>query len=210
MPSFVTNIANNLNVSHPVFLLLFFALNAVGEAGVPFPLVMQAVLVFAGYRMTQVNPLLVVPLLCVAVLGSISGANAIYWMSRLSGGRLLSNPSLKGIFKHRWFQRAQAMAEKQGLGAITITRLIPGMSLPVSVGSGALKVPWTRFTVGVGLSEIIWVMPLVGIGVVAGHTAHGLDWTTNIYPKATALIVVVIGLYFAVRFFRRRLGMLLP
>ncbi len=205
MPSFASEFVNNLNVSHPAFLLLLFALNAVGEAGVPFPLVMQAVLVFAGYRMTQGNPLLVVPLLCLAVLGSLSGANAIYWMSRYAGGRLLAGLSHWRIFRHRWVQRAEAVAEKQGVMAITMARLIPGLLMPVSVASGALKVPWVRFAAAVFISEIVWVAPLVGIGIIAGYTAHSLDWTTNTYPKAIAMIAVVIALYFAIRFFCRQL-----
>ena len=171
---------------------------------------MQAVLVFAGYRMTQGTPLSVVPLLCVAVLGSLSGANAIYWMSRFAGGRLLTGPSRWGIFKHRWLLRAQTIAEKQGSVAIATGRLIPGLLMPVSVAAGALKVPWARFTAGVGLSELIWVAPLVAIGVIAGHTARSLDWTTKTYPKAIALIALVVGLYFIARFFWHRLRPHLP
>ncbi len=205
MPSFASEFINNLNVSHPALLFLLFALNAAGEAGVPFPLVMQAVLVFAGYRMTQGDPFSVVPLLCVAVLGSLGGASALYWISRLAGGRLLSGSGRWGIFKHRWLQRAQAMVEKQGVGAITMARLIPGLHVAVSVASGALKVPWGRFTAAVFLSEVIGVAPHVVIGIIAGRTARSLDWTTNAYPKAVALVVVMIGLYFAFRFFWRRL-----
>ena len=205
MPSFAAQFANNLNLSHPALLVLLFAINAVGEAGVPFPLVMQIVLVFAGYRITQGNPLSVVPLLCIAVLGSLSGANAIYWMSRYAGGRLVTGPKRWGIFKQHWLERAQAVAEKQGIMGITMARLIPGLHPPLSVASGALKVPWARFTAAVGLSEIIWIAPMVTIGVVAGHTARSLDWTTNTYPKAVALIVAVMVLYFALRFIWRRL-----
>ncbi|MDO8750002.1 MAG: DedA family protein [Dehalococcoidia bacterium] len=205
MLSFATNVANDLNVSHPAFLLLVFAITALGEAGIPFPLIMQGLLVFTGYKMTQENPLSTVPLLGVALLGSVSGANAIYWVSRFAGGRLFANPRLSGIFKHRWLLRAQGIAEKQRPWAIATGRLIPGMLTPVSVASGAMKVPWTRFIVGVGLSEIIWVTPLVAIGVVAGHTARSLDWTLSTYPKAITLIVVVIGLYFVARFLWRRL-----
>ncbi|MBI4298619.1 MAG: VTT domain-containing protein [Chloroflexi bacterium] len=171
----------------------------------PFPLVMQGLLVFAGYQMTQGDSLSVVPLLCVAFLGSVSGSNAIYWASRFAGGRLFMSPRFRGIFKHRWLLRAQGIAEKQRPLAIATGRLLPGMLIPVSIAAGVLKVPWSRFTVGVALSEIIWVVPLVVIGVVAGHTARGLDWTTNTYPKAITLIVVAIGLYFVARLLWSRL-----
>lgn len=152
-----------------VGLLGVYLVALIGEFGIPFPLVMQTMLLYAGYELATGN-LYPLRFVLVAMAGSESGATLLYWLAR-SATKLLSPWLAKALNPKNRRLSALGARLKDGQGkVIAVGRVIPGLMVPLSLMAGILHFSYPRFTFWVFLSELLWVSPflLLGIGLNFG------------------------------------------
>jgi membrane protein DedA with SNARE-associated domain len=197
-------IVNAVDSGRPLVLGAVFAVNALGEMGIPFPFVMQVALFLAGYQLATGNALGACLLMTAALLGSISGATLLYWASRFLGVNLLRLGSRFTWLHRRRIAEAGTKLKATNALAIALGRLVPGLLAPVSFVAGTTRIPWPRFMAAVGLSELLWIGPLVALGIAAGLTGHQLESALKSYSKLMALGIAVVASFVVGRFVWRR------
>lgn len=171
----------------PLFFILFL-----GEMGVPFPAVLQAILLYAGYQLS-LGQVRVLPLLAVAQVGRQAGSGCVYLLAR----------SLEAPFLHRYGRLFQLPGHRLEPGvlklhlpaplAVALGRLTPGLLLPTSLLSGALKVHYAAFAIGIAISAIIWDGTFVALGALLGrHLQQYSQTLTVLYPLLILVLIVVL------------------
>ena len=193
MPSFL-DIAGGVNLGSPLTLGAVYLLNALGEVGIPFPFVMQSLLLFVGYHAGRGDLAVVGPLVAAAILGSSTGAFLVYSVSRRVGQELAHHHWHWLPHGSGWLAKAEARVKSAGPWAIAMGRFTPGLAVPVSVAAGASRVSPMVFMAGVGLSEIMGVGSLIAVGLLAGHLPYNVEGIMSIYPRVMLLLIAAMGL----------------
>jgi membrane protein DedA with SNARE-associated domain len=87
--------------------------------------------------------------------GNIAGAMLMYWLGRRYGAARLDARLLHGSAAGAE-RRLQALYGRFGLGALFISRFLPGVRAIVPPFAGALRIPPGRAAVMIGLASGIW------------------------------------------------------
>ncbi|MBI2853312.1 MAG: VTT domain-containing protein [Chloroflexi bacterium] len=168
--AFFSNAIATLGQGNLVALGALAAVLVLGEAGIPFPFVVQGTLVFIGYQVVQGTVSLpdIIPVAFVLVMGRQVGASVLYWLIRLTGNRLTAFIQ-KRVPRIGSIERVRAKIGRRTPFAVAAGRMTPGMLVPTTVASGALHMPFPGFALGVVLHTIAWDSVLAGVGVAFGQ-----------------------------------------
>ncbi|MBI4198583.1 MAG: DedA family protein [Chloroflexi bacterium] len=173
----------------PYLLAVVFAINVAGEVGIPFPLVMQGLLLFSGLLISQGHVEYGLSLLGMSFLGSCTGAMVWYWSTRAIGRPLVSKVWSKVGLRKRWLEAGESKVATTGPWGIFLARLTPGLTIPVTIGSGLMKVSWHKFLLGVAMSEVAWLTPFSAVGFLAGRTGLNVTKWMKYFPWVFVLAV---------------------
>lgn len=176
----------------------------VEEAGVPFPVPADALIMFMGYRVYEdvANPVVVVT---VVVGSATAGSSVLYWIARLVGPRLLDRfggvlhitPDRRGRVE-RWINHNE-------VPAVVIGRLIPGLRIVVTIVAGAARASFWVFLPSAALSALIWALTYMGIGWALGKQYERLEPAIDADPRIGFVIFLgALGLAGSVAVFRMR------
>ncbi|MBI4340503.1 MAG: VTT domain-containing protein [Chloroflexi bacterium] len=189
----LTQIFSHISYDSPHFPALVFLINLLGETGVPFPLVMEGVLLFAGYTLAQGHLAVGLLILAVSLTGSCTGANSLYWASRVAGKPLVVRVWDAVRLKRSWLHSAETRLSRATPLEIGVARLTPGLALPLSLTSGVLRVPWLKFTLGVALSELVWLGFFGAVGFAVGVAPVDVSPLIVYFPRVVFALVIGLG-----------------
>jgi membrane protein DedA with SNARE-associated domain len=166
-------------------LAVAFLAQALKEMGIPSPGVTQGLLVLAGTWLARGDFPLALGLIGCTLLGSLTGASAIYTAGRLYGTKIVQ----------RWGRYIGITPEKMekvrkrrlSFVALTISRSIPGLMAPTSLTAGVLRLPVGLSLASVAISTIFWIAILVALGDICG------DIVLRLLP--TKYITLALGLF---------------
>jgi membrane protein DedA with SNARE-associated domain len=137
-------------------------------------------------------------------LGNIAGAMFMYWVGRRYGAHRLEQRML-GKNAGAAEARLHALYGKYGLGALFVSRFLPGVRAIVPPFAGALRIPPIRAALMMGIASAIWY------GMIALLAYHiGADWEAltaamQRYGRYLAIGAAAIALVAAgVWWYRRR------
>lgn len=102
--------------------------------------------------------------------GNVAGAMLMYYLGRRYGAQRLED-RLLGKKAGAAEARLHALYGKYGLGALFVSRFLPGVRAIVPPFAGALRIPAIRTAVMMGIASAIWYG---AIGVLAYRI--GADW----------------------------------
>jgi membrane protein YqaA with SNARE-associated domain len=146
-----------------------------------------------------------------ATLGSILGGY-LTWATGEKGGEA----ALRRYLPRRFGRRLSAWVEKRGVGAVTLSALLPPPFplMPLLLAAGALGVSRKRFLASFGLARtfrytlVTWLANTYGRAVVRAFRRYLAGWSTTIMWIYLGLVVVgiVYGLW-KFRHQRRQPGM---
>ena len=146
-----------------------------------------------------------------ATLGSILGGY-LTWATGEKGGEA----ALHRYLPKRFGRRLSAWVEKRGVGAVTLSALLPPPFplMPLLLAAGALGVSRKRFLTSFGLARtfryalVAWLANTYGRAVVRAFRQYLAGWSTTIIWSYLGLVVVGIlyGLW-KFRHQRRQPGM---
>ncbi len=188
------------NQGNPIALLSLFFISALTEIGVPFPFILDTVLVFAGF---QTGPAQIGLIMLSLLLGRVIGASLIYWLTRIVGRVFVSWVSKRFPFLQRRMDWLTAKLSHNAPTAVAVARLTPGLLTPSTVAAGVIRLRYWHLVLGIAISSVIadGILLILGFG-----TGHGLE-RLGIRPIWFVVIalVLVIGLGWAIRrYFSRR------
>ena len=141
------------------------------------------------------------------LLGTIAGSLPWYYLGKLVNEKRLSNFLDKrgkylGITSDdldkskRWF-------DKYGVSLVFWGRLVPGIRTLISVPAGMELMPLKRFLVWTTLGSLIWISLLTYAGYIFGENYHIIGTYLNQIKYFVKPILILIFLYFFIRFLMR-------
>ena len=169
-------------------ITLFFVV-ALTEIGIPFPFILDSVLFFTSYSAGPLSFQLLMVFLMV-FLGRQCGSAVLYWLIRSLG-----NPLINWIGKR--FPKVPSNLEKlennlsgHAIMAVTIPRLT-GLLTLVSMASGAIRLRYSYFFLGVALSSVIFDGALILLGYITRQGFAYLGFAPSAWHVIVALVVVI-------------------
>lgn len=183
-------------------LIIFFFVVVFTEVGVPFPYVLDSGLFLSSYGN---GPLSVQTLrvLLVVFLGRQSGAAIVYWSTWFLGDRLIGWLGRRFTsLQSRLYQFMVKLSSQASL-AVAVTRLT-GLLTLVSVASGALRLRYRTFFIGVTLSALIFDGSLIFLGFVTRQGFQYFGFTPSLWAIIAGFIVLIILVWVIRHFFFQR------
>jgi membrane protein DedA with SNARE-associated domain len=183
-----------LNQSAFTLLLLSIPASAIGEFGLIIPILLESILLFAGFKISQGDNIFFLVTI-FTLIGSLSGASAFYLVSKLLGDRVLS----KYKFFSRKREEIEARLDKysgwEPLG-VGILRLTPGLLIPTTIGAGILEIPYWKFAIGVIISGLVYNVIFISLGFLLGTKPPFLATNLFIFFKVFVLILTLLIFFF--------------
>ncbi len=179
------------------FLLLFLE-----ESGVPIPLPGDVMVMYAGYQVS-LESLEYWQALAYAILAVAAGSSVLYWVARQFGMKIVTR---FGRYVHCPPERIEVIRPymtRWGPLAIIFGRHIPGLRVPITVFAGILRFPYPVFLGSVVISTGVWAGFFLLVGMQLGARVH--EFTHPHGRIWLAVIAVVVGLAFAIWWWRRRI-----
>ncbi len=187
----------------PAVMVALFLVAALTEVGVPFPFVLDSVLFFIGYQTGKV-PAHVLLVLVALFLGRVLGSAVIYWPARFFGGPFLNWCGRRFPSVRRNLDRIKVKLGSQTGIALAVARLTPGLLLPATVASGAIRLRYDHFVLGVLISALAADGILLVSGLVMGLGVKFLGITPSPWVFLAGLVVVIVLIWFVPRYFTKR------
>lgn len=192
MLEFFTELAKNalqaFNGGHPIALLLLFAISALTEIGIPFPFILDTLLILAGYE----TGIMQIGLIMLSLmLGREVGASAIYWLARLVGKVFVNRISKRFPVVRNRMEWLEAKLKHRAPLAVAIARLTPGLLTPSTVAAGVMNLRYWYLLVGIAISSVIADSVLLIIGFGAGQGIKNLGLPVWTIAVAIALVIAL-------------------
>ena len=184
-------------------LSALFFVSALTEVGIPFPFLLDTILIITGYRTGLVS--IEVGLIMVSLLaGRVFGAAVIYWLTRSVGMAFVG--WLSGRFpliRSRLTWLTGKLSCRAPL-AVAIARLTPGLLTPSSVASGVICLRYTYFVLGIALSSVIADSALLILGFATASGLKYLGFRPSIWLVVVALVLLISAGWAVRQFIVRR------
>lgn len=153
------------------------------------PIPSEAILPLAGYFVEQ-GDFAFLPVLLTSTAGSVTGAMALYELSR-RGGRPFADRFLRfARIDPAKLDDADDWFARRGTWVVLFGRCIPGVRSLVSVPAGLLQMSRTRYLVFTTLGSLVWNTLLVTLGYVLGTQWE--EVSDVIGPLSKPLLAVVV------------------
>ena len=131
----------------------------------------EVVLGFAGWMLIAAHAL---PLVVIfkgglfAAAGSLVGASAAYWVSRLGGRPLIDKLAKLFRIDPEHINKAEKQFQQWGTGVVFFGRMVPGVRTLISFPAGLAKMPFHTFVLVTFSGAYIWCTLLLGAGFFLG------------------------------------------
>lgn len=183
-----------------------FAVILAEESGVPLPIPGDLFIAAMGFLASSGPPAHRWTSFLYAALvvtgATVLGASILYLLSRRFGPRLLA-------WAGRWLgydagkqARLEAWVERNGLLAVVVGRLIPGLRIVMTVVAGALRLRHSTFSLGTLVAGLVWATIYFWLGFALGSgyqrlAGRGMEppWLLiALVAVGAALLVIVLRL----------------
>lgn len=184
-----------------------FLLIAIENVFPPIP--SELILTFGGFS-TTISNITFIGVVISTTLGAIAGALLLYGF-----GYILNVDTIESIFKSKIGKRlhlklsdldkANNWFTKYGNKAVFFGRFIPIVRSLVSIPAGMAKMSFKKFILLTLTGTLIWNTILVYLGILAGKNWNVVVKYFGIYSKLALIIIVIIGLFFILRYIHFRM-----
>ncbi len=175
----------------PYGLIILFFLAVTTDIGIPVPFVLDTILILTAYN---TGPLSIQVILIVAALfvGRQVGSGILYLLSRYLGKHFIGwlkcrVPSIGGRLDS-YTARLGRLAPL----AVATGRLTPGLLQVTSVASGAIRMRYYHFALGIAISSLVYDLILVLLGFIAAIHPRAGDLNFTIWLLVSMVVIVCI------------------
>ena len=139
------------------------------------------------------------------LIGTIMGSLPWYYLGKLVNEKRLSNfldkrGKFLGISSND-LTKSKKWFEKYGVSLVFWGRLVPGIRTLISVPAGIELMPIKKFLIWTTLGSLIWVALLTYAGYVFGENYLIIESYLDKIKYVVKPILILIFLYFIIRFF---------
>jgi membrane protein DedA with SNARE-associated domain/rhodanese-related sulfurtransferase len=190
----------------PAGPLLIFGNVLATSLGLPLPALPTLLLVAADLAMHPEAQYRTLALALVAsVCASLIGDTVWYLLGRRFGGRTLRALCSLSLSRDTCVRQTEGTFTRFGVKVLAVAKFIPGLSMIAIPLAGAMGVRPLTFGFFASVGAALWA----GVGLVLGTIfAHSITAVVaavaHTSGRAAACVVVVVGLYVAYRWWRRR------
>ncbi|HTH73694.1 MAG TPA: DedA family protein/thiosulfate sulfurtransferase GlpE [Trinickia sp.] len=145
------------------------------------------------------------PVLALAVLASVIGDSVWFLAGRRYGGATLKTLCRLSLSRDTCVKKTERFFGRWGVRVLTVSKLVPGLSLLSVPLAGALGTPYRAFVAHDGIGAAIWASLGLAIGVLVSRQVDWMFAAAGRLGHASLLVVaVLLALYAAYRWMRRR------
>ena len=194
---------NTVNQGDIRALIALFLVSTLTEVGIPFPFVIDAVLVAASIQ-NGLWSLAVFRIVLALLLGRQSGAAVIFWLSSFMGNRFVNwlckrfPKLLNGMtwLKNKLSQRAPL--------AVAVVRLTPGLLTSASIAAGIMRMPYYKFVLGIVIASAVADGSLLLLGFLSGFGFKLFGVTLRPWMLVVVAIIVISVVWLLHRYWLKR------
>ncbi len=184
-----SNAMNAINQGNPAALLSLFFISALTELGIPFPFILDTILILTGLESGIISAR--VGLIMLSLLaGRIVGASIIYWLTRWIGTVFIAWISKRFPFLQRRMDWLTDKLKHRAPIAVAVARLTPGLLTPSTVAAGVIKIRYEYLIMGIAISSVAADGILLILGFTTGRGLEQLGVSLSVW----IIIVIVIFL----------------
>lgn len=182
-------------------------INALAAAlGLPVP-AMPTLVLFGA--MAALHPASIgaqlVPVLGLAVLASVIGDSVWFLAGRFYGGATLKTLCRLSLSRDTCVKKTERFFGRWGVRVLTVSKLVPGLSLLSVPMAGAVGTPYRAFVAHDGIGAAIWATLGLTVGVLVSSQVDWLFATIGRLGHASVFVIVaLLAAYAAYRWMRRR------
>jgi len=192
---FLHYLESAFNTTNPPGLVILFLLAVITDIGVPVPFVLDTILMLTAYNVLISGDSHWTPVVMIVIMlfvGRQVGSGILYLMSRYLGNAFLNwikrrFPTL-GVrveyFKVRLSRYAPLV--------VVTGRLTPGLLQITSVASGAIRMRYQYFALGIALASLIYDGILILLAFIASHNPKASDANFTIWLLISMVVMVCI------------------
>ncbi|CAB3717267.1 DedA family protein/thiosulfate sulfurtransferase GlpE [Trinickia soli] len=185
---------------------LVFVNALAASLGLPVP-AMPTLILFGA--MAALHPVSIgaqlLPVLVLAVFASVIGDSVWFFAGRYYGGATLKTLCRLSLSRDTCVKKTERFFGRWGVRVLTVSKLVPGLSLLSVPMAGAVGTPYRTFVAHDGIGAAIWAALGLMIGVLVSRQ---VDWMFGAVARlGHAGLFVVAGLlavYAGYRWMRRR------
>lgn len=193
MLGFLTELAKNATqaITHgnPTALMALFFISTLTEIGVPFPFILDTILIFTGYQSGLLS-LETILIMLSLMAGRAVGASAIYWLTRWIGRAFIKWVSKRFPFLQKRMEWLTNKLSRRAPIAVAIARLTPGLLTPSTVAAGVIRVRYWHLILGIAISSVVADGVLLIIGFVTGRSLDELGVKPAIWMFIVGLVIL--------------------
>lgn len=181
-------------------MLFAFVITYVENIFPPSP--SDAILLFLGtfIGMDKVNFL---PMLIFSTIGSTLGFMTMFWVGRNIGHKVIEQKKFKFISPET-IEKPRIWFDKYGYWVIVVNRFLSGTRAVISFLAGLSDLKYIHSIVYCTVSSIIWNFIILYLGMIFTDNWREVDRFLDIYGKVVMAIIVLITLFFVIRYFIRK------
>ena len=158
-------------------------------AGVPIP---TSALMLAAGAFVAAGDMQFLPVALTTLVGAILGDQIGYGAGRAGGQPLWERFRARPQFTPL-MDRARAELDRRAVIAVIISRFpLSALGPWINLASGATRIAWHRFTLGVLVGDAVWILAYLGTGAFFAHKVKDLGTTmTSAVIALTALAAAI-------------------
>jgi membrane protein DedA with SNARE-associated domain/rhodanese-related sulfurtransferase len=183
-------------------LAAVFAVVLVQQLGAPIPA--MPVMMLAGAH-AATDPLYGVYALALAILASAIGSLPWFWAGQRYGYRVLKLVCRISLSQDSCVRQTENLFQRYGAAALVAAKFVPGLGHVGPPLAGTFRFGAGGFLFFYGAGSALWA----GAGLVLGLVLHDeiswlMDWLALYSGHALLIVIAVVALYVAWRWFARR------
>jgi len=180
-----------------LLLLLFL-----GEIGLPFP--EDATLLLSGFLIAH-GVTKLVPTLLVVYGGLLVTDFSLYLIGKKYGRRLFEHKTFQKLLTPDRFKRIEEKFKQWGIWVILLGRHIFGLRAQIFLAAGVVRMSPLKFLLADGLSAMVTMILMMGIGYVGGNSVQVLQKDiSRVEHFAFLAFVLLVVAWVIVRFLKSR------
>jgi len=180
-----------------LLLLLFL-----GEIGLPFP--EDATLLLSGFLIAH-GVTKLVPTLLVVYGGLLVTDFSLYLIGKKYGRRLFEHKTFQKLLTPDRFKRIEEKFKQWGIWVILLGRHIFGLRAQIFLAAGVVRMSPLKFLLADGLSAMVTMILMMGIGYVGGNSVQVLqEDISRVEHFAFLTFVLLVVAWIIVRYFKSR------
>ena len=160
---------------------LVFVNALAASLGLPVP-AMPTLIVFGA--MAALHPASIgaqlLPVLVLAVFASVAGDSVWFFAGRYYGGATLKTLCRLSLSGDTCVKKTERFFGRWGVRVLTVSKLVPGLSLLSVPMAGALGVPYRAFVAHDGIGAAIWATLGLAVGVMVSRQ---VDWLLGAFNR---------------------------